>query len=338
MRAMTAGVFFHRSASGASPADTLDSHIAVQEVVPPAGHGPRVQPQQVGDRLVASVAHLERLQAGVQASLLLIEQAEKQHNRCLELIGEDIDVRQPPPEWGRRVTDPARGELSVPRGGIGGTVQIAPGEGRTRQLLLTDQPQQRPLHLHVEDPLELGHEKSGVGLLDQRFRGGQQCPAPRKPHRAIRPQAPRIVLGDIGQRVISPAVGVAGLIGQLRQLPEDRDVRRAPQDVFQLGHRGDLLLPQQRGEVPRAIVFGSHNDRVTPAKEILYYYLATSPRVAIGATGCNFRVERACGLNSVETRQLEFRQQHWSYFCANPKGKSDPDTGVHELLSTSPRL
>ena len=176
MRAMTSGVFFPPVDVGASPADTLDIHIAVQEVVTSAGHGPHVQPQQVGDRLVAAVAHLERLQAGVQASLLLIEQAAKQDDRCPEFVGEDINVRHSPPEWGRRVEDPAGRALGVPRGGIRGTVQIAPGDRRARQLLLTDQPQQRPLDFHVEDPLELGHEEAGVGPLDQRFRVASNVP------------------------------------------------------------------------------------------------------------------------------------------------------------------
>ena len=273
---MTSGVFFPPVDVRRQPGGHARHPHRGPGGVTPAGHGPHVQPQQVGDRLVAAVAHLERLQAGVQASLLLIEQAAKQDDRCPEFVGEDINVRHSPPEWGRRVEDPAGRALGVPRGGIRGTVQIAPGDRRARQLLLTDQPQQRPLDFHVEDPLELGHEEAGVGLLDQRFRGGQQRPALRKPHRAIRPQAPCIVIGDVSQRVKPTAVGVAGPRGQLRQLPEDRDVCRAPQDVFQLGHRGDLLRPEHLGEIPRAIVFGPHNDRITPLKAIFYHYRPTT--------------------------------------------------------------
>jgi hypothetical protein len=48
-----------------------------------AGHGLRIQLQQLGQLLVTPVAELQGFQAGIQTSLLLVQQASGQDQRGL---------------------------------------------------------------------------------------------------------------------------------------------------------------------------------------------------------------------------------------------------------------
>src|SRR5665213_1271666 len=114
------GFFFHRLAPPANGADPVRLHILSRQLPPPFGHGVWVRTEKFLNLPIA--AQTERLKAGVQTSLLLVEQAGEQDDRRTQLVGNTVG-RRADRCGGVRQRLPCP-QLLLPRSRIDGAAQI----------------------------------------------------------------------------------------------------------------------------------------------------------------------------------------------------------------------
>jgi hypothetical protein len=57
-----------------------------QQLLSSAGHGVRIQIEEVGQLMIAATAQLQRLQSGIQSALLLVQQTIEQENRGFQFV------------------------------------------------------------------------------------------------------------------------------------------------------------------------------------------------------------------------------------------------------------
>ena len=61
--------------------------MAIEQLLAAAGNGVRIEAEEISQNAVATVAHFDGLQAGEQATLLLVQQTVEQQDGSLEFIG-----------------------------------------------------------------------------------------------------------------------------------------------------------------------------------------------------------------------------------------------------------
>ena len=72
--------FFHRFAPAAGCAYPLDFDVLLEQLAPASCHGADIKTQQFGNARVAAMAALQGFESGIQTSLFLIEDTEKEHD------------------------------------------------------------------------------------------------------------------------------------------------------------------------------------------------------------------------------------------------------------------
>ena len=272
MRARTSGVFFHRLAPRPGPADPPQLDIALEQLAASAGHRPHIESEQIRNLAMAPVAHLQRLEPRVEAPLLLVEQTEEQHDGGLELVGQHLRLGQPTAQVGCGRSCASRQQLLALHRGVPGAVQVLRAELLAAETTVAGQMAQRVLGGDVQRVVQLVDQVSRGGSLHPRFGGGQQGPADREPDLPERPQAPIIEVRHVIERVVAPSVGIAGAVGQLRELSKHRPLGAGAEGVHELRHRGDLLVAQQFHERLRGEGFGSHCGRIPPPRFVILPY------------------------------------------------------------------
>jgi len=105
-------------------------NIAREQLDSAPGDGAGVDAEQLGDLGVAAVADLHGLEAGVETTLALIEQAVKEHDGGLEHLGEHPQPWAEGKAGGLGGVHRARTELGTARRGVRRQVDVA-----TRHLL-----------------------------------------------------------------------------------------------------------------------------------------------------------------------------------------------------------
>ncbi len=259
---MTCGVFLHRLASAALPADTADLDVCGQEIPTPSGDRAGVHAQQIGNPLVPAVAELHGLESRIQASLLLVQQGVEQDDRCLQLRRQPAHARAQAQQRWLSLMNLARGELLLARRRALRQVQVALENLLACETLFPHQLQQRNLHGYVQDVVKLARVVPRLGRRHCGLCRGNQRPVLRKPYGSKRPEPLGVETGDLVQRVIAPSVGVARAVGQLLELSEDRRVDLGPQCLLELADRADLVSLEEASEVLCVEVLGPHNRRV----------------------------------------------------------------------------
>jgi hypothetical protein len=83
----------------------------------------RIEFEKVGQAAIAAAAQLERLQSGIQAALLLVQQAVEQEDRCLQFFFRDFQQRGIH-QGGNGFHVAARQQLSLLDCAVAGRVQI----------------------------------------------------------------------------------------------------------------------------------------------------------------------------------------------------------------------
>jgi hypothetical protein len=79
---MTSGVFFQRLTPTTGFANAVYCQVLFHQFAPTFGHRVRVHANELGNPLVTAVAEFQRLQPCIQATLLFIQHAGEQNNRC----------------------------------------------------------------------------------------------------------------------------------------------------------------------------------------------------------------------------------------------------------------
>lgn len=98
-----------------------------------------------------------------------------------------------------------------------------------------------------------------VRSQDESFHGGQQGAVPGEPDGLVGPQPAIVKLGDVGERVKTPAMGVAGEVAELLKLAEHGERRVGAQHPFEFRQVSDFVAAQVVAESRRVEGGGAHN-------------------------------------------------------------------------------
>jgi len=161
-----------------------------------------VETQQIGDFSIAPMADLLRFEPGIQPTLLLVQEAEKEHEGRLQLVGQRLDLGHNE-IVGLFLTSQS---LLALLARVFGKVDIHPPDARAGHAVVPNQLEQGPLALDVQEALQLAHGEAAVRLLDERPGGGHQVAVARKPHRVPTPQPLLVERRDLLQRIVLPPV------------------------------------------------------------------------------------------------------------------------------------
>jgi len=222
MRSITSGVFFQRLAATTRAAHPFHFDVLLQQLAPAPRHRAGVEAEQLGDASVTAVAGLQRFEPGVQAALLLVQQAEEQHDRGPQLVRHDGGLGQRPGHAGLGQKRSPPQQLSTPAAGVRRAVQEAAGDGLARQAGVAYELAKSVLGADVEQVVELFNEKANLSALDLGGSRRQQRAVDREPNLVVSPQSVLVELSDLVERVEAAAMRVARSTAQLRQLAEHR--------------------------------------------------------------------------------------------------------------------
>jgi hypothetical protein len=132
-----------------------------------------------------------------------------------------------------------RQNLSLASSGIPGAVDIRPQHPLARQPLLAHQAQQWPRHVHLKHPRQLGGVDSLLGVVDETLGRVHQRTPPREVDVTVGPESALIEVGHLVECVVAAAMGVAGVVSDLPQLPEHSHVYGGAEGGLQLLDGGD---------------------------------------------------------------------------------------------------
>src|SRR5207247_4789150 len=167
---------------------------------------------------------LERLQPGVQASLLLVQQAEVQDDPRPEIIRHYLPAENAPAQAGLRFLQSPNRYLMLPNLRVRRTVEVSPRYLLTANPTATKQIQERCLRLYVKHVIQLLREAPCFRAGHESLTRLHQRAVTRKPHRTERPQTQVVEQSDLVQRVVPTPVRVARPVTEFLELPEHRDI------------------------------------------------------------------------------------------------------------------
>jgi hypothetical protein len=176
-----------------------------------AGDGVGIQVEEVGQLTITATAQLERLQAGVEAALLLVQQAVEQEEGSFQFLLRDLQQGRIH-HGGDALHGAARHELPSLDDGVDGRVEVQPGDDLAGNSALLSQLMQRVLHFDVQGPSQFRGEIPAGGTINDSFGGGQQRAETGEPYGCLGPQSVVVETGDFSQGVVSAAMRVAGEI------------------------------------------------------------------------------------------------------------------------------
>ena len=137
MASITSGVFFHRFAPGTGLSDPADLDILIQQLAAAARDGVRIEAKKSGQQAVAAVAEFHGFQTGVQAALLLVQQAEEENDGGFHLIGRHFQTRGIDNRGNGLVATTCQ-RLSLAGGWIDGSIEEQAGDQFPGDPLLLD--------------------------------------------------------------------------------------------------------------------------------------------------------------------------------------------------------
>ncbi len=114
-----------------------------------AGHGVRSEVEEVGQLAIAAAAQFERFQSGIQAALLLVQQAVEQEDGGFQFLFGDLQ-HGGIYHGGDSFDGAARNELPPLDGPIQGSVQVQTGDDLAGNSTLLDQLMQCVLYFDVQ--------------------------------------------------------------------------------------------------------------------------------------------------------------------------------------------
>jgi hypothetical protein len=118
--------------------------------------------------------------------------------------------------------------LSAAEDRIAGGIEIEAGDPLASQLALFDEVIERILHFDMQALGQFFGEIAFRGMLHPGFGGGQQRAVTREPDPLMRPQSIGVEAGDLTQRVVTSAMGIAGERVELLEFSEDSQVDWVP--------------------------------------------------------------------------------------------------------------
>ena len=102
-------------------------------------------------------------------------------------------------------------------------------------------------------------EPPARGLIDEGLDGGNECAMTREPDRIMGPQAVVIEAGGFTERVVTPAMSIAGEVVEELEFAKDGETDSGAEGLLEFGQRRDFVAPQVLAEDPGVEGGGSHN-------------------------------------------------------------------------------
>ena len=129
-------------------------------------------------------------------------------------LGHQVGVGQGPPESGRGHQQPSGAELMRLLRVVGGAVEELAGELVPRQPAVADELAQGVLGADTEPVVEFVDEVSGFRVVDKRLGGCDEGAGAGEADAGERPQPVLVEVGDLVERIVAAAMGVAGAGGR----------------------------------------------------------------------------------------------------------------------------
>src|SRR6266566_8193252 len=178
-------VFFRGSAASAcATGSAAGGHVAIQQLLTSSSNGVSIQVKEVGQQGIAAMTKFDGFQAGVQASLLLIEQAVEEQNGGLELFGQNLQSTDIGHD-GNRLRYSPRQILLTTGGAIDRCVQVPAVDFAALKAALVGQLTQRVLHFDVQSIGKINGKETLRGIVDKRLHGRQQGAITGEPNRLV---------------------------------------------------------------------------------------------------------------------------------------------------------
>ena len=254
-------VFFPPCPPAARAPHAAGRHLLIEQLVPPARHGMRIQVEKRRQDRIAPVAESHRFHAGEQPPLLFIEQAVEQQDGGFEFIGGHLQ-RGGVRDHRDGVSRAAVADLILRASRLGGRVKKSIHHLGPAQATLPNEVVKRILHGDMQRLGKFIGEPPLRRPGDPRFKGGHECPMSREPHVLVRPEPVLVKASDLSQRIKASTMSVAGEVIQLPEFAEDGERSGRPQHLFQRRQIADSMTPQIGAQDLRFKGCGAHNVRV----------------------------------------------------------------------------
>jgi hypothetical protein len=242
---MTCGVFFQRRTSRAWTPNSLDLHVALEQLGSALGDGVDIQPGQLGDASVPAMSQAQGLEPGIQSALALVQRAEEQDDGRSCLVR---GLRQGVTHEGHRL----RGHRAVAQmhllsalGPVGREIHVVTGDLVSHEAAHVDELEQRLLDRSLELSCEFRGQIPAVGARDKLLCCVDESTEARKVGPLEGPQSSVVKLGQGVKRVELAAVRVAAVVGEFLQLAQDSSIYRRAQGSLHLQHCDDPAAPKQ---------------------------------------------------------------------------------------------
>src|SRR5437588_12603120 len=123
---------------------------------------------------------------------------------------------------------------------MAGSIEIEVGAELARDAPLVDKVIDSVLHFDMQALGQFFGEIALWGMLHPGFGGGEQRAVTREPNSLMRPQSISVEAGDLTQRVVTSAMGIAGERVELLQASEDRQVHGRTESTLEIREGGQL--------------------------------------------------------------------------------------------------
>jgi len=221
----------------------------------------RVQVKKLGQLTISAMPQFERFQSGVEPALLFVEQAIEQDDRGFQFVWRNLQSGGVP-QGGDGLDAAACQELPAAANCIVGAIEIEAGEELASDAALFDQVIERVLHFDMQALGQFFGEIASRGMLHPGFGGSEQRAMTREPDSLMRPQSISVEAGDLAQRVVTSAMGIAGERVELLQFSEDRQVHGGAKNTLEFIEGSHLGLEQVFTQYVGVKEGWSHNVRV----------------------------------------------------------------------------
>ena len=255
---ISAGFFFQRGAARPWLADPLGVDRAAGELAAALADGLAVQAEQGGGAAVAAVAAQQGGEAGEQAPLLLVKQAQEQGEGGGQAGRDGAGRWRRGQGLGAGGMDAAGVELALAAGRVGGAVDRLPLVADTGELVGAGELGEGVDGADAEQGVEFGGAEAEGGVGDQGAGGGAEGALGGEADAVMGPQAAGVKARQLAQGVEAAAVGVAGEAVELLELAEDGAGGGGSEGGGELGQGGDGLAAQEVGQGAGREGCGSH--------------------------------------------------------------------------------
>jgi hypothetical protein len=216
-----------------------------------------VQIRKLGQLTTTAMPQFERFQSGAQPTLLFAEQTIEQQNAGFQFVRRNLQPGDIP-QARDRLDAAAHKELPA-ADRIAGGIEIEARHALPCYPAMLDEVIERVLHFDMQALGRFFGRIALGGMLHPGFGGGEQRAVTREPDSLMRLQPIGVEAGDLTQRVVTSAMGIAGEIVELFQFSEDGQVHLGCERALEFVEGGLFGLEQVLTQDVTATEGWSHN-------------------------------------------------------------------------------